>query len=606
MKIIIATMFVFSLVGSACQNTQQPLATSSATSAESQSPAATEIPVDLPTTSTVYFNGLVLTMDDAHSGTAIWIDQGNVRQVGSDEDVLGAAGDGVAQIDLEGRVAAPGFIDSHTHRISQRFKWGFETAGQAGSEALAQGWTTLNELAVDKGMLNDFLAADAAGELGIRINCYLMVNSFEGQLLDDWWAGYQPGQQLSQHVRVAGLKIFIDFNSGRELLWEQDALNEFVRVRQQEGWQVTMKAIGQQSHELALNAYEYALGGQANSNRHRLEHSLAMNPEQLARATQMGIIVSIQPSFPGVIWHEEDIRNLTDEEGQENIFHFRDYLASGVLLVASPYNPDGVNDELVAASHVSPMGLLYRSVTQVGLGDRQPEGWMLEQNLAIDDILPMLTINGAYASGQESIIGSLTPDKLADLVILSGNPLETAADDLLGIEVLMTMVGGKVEYCADGYGSLCPRAPLEAQSTAVDAQPAADSENLALIGSLSASASLADSPPAYAVDGDPESVWNSGDYPRQWLRFEFETPRVITGVRLLTAQDPAGYTVHRIWGGDSEETVALLYEFAGNTSDGEILEIELPVPVDNIFILYVVTVESPSWVAWREVEIFGE
>ena len=110
MKIIIATMFVFSLVGSACQNTQQPLATSSATSAESQSPAATEIPVDLPTTSTVYFNGLVLTMDDAHSGTAIWIDQGNVRQVGSDEDVLGAAGDGVAQIDLEGRVAAPGFI----------------------------------------------------------------------------------------------------------------------------------------------------------------------------------------------------------------------------------------------------------------------------------------------------------------------------------------------------------------------------------------------------------------------------------------------------------------------------------------------------------------
>jgi predicted amidohydrolase YtcJ len=260
-------------------------------------------------------------------------------------------------------------------------------------------------------------------------------------------------------VRVAGLKIFIDFNSGRELLWAQDALNEFVRARQQEGWQVTMKAIGQQSHELALNAYEHALDGQANDSRHRLEHSVAMNPEQIARAAQMGIIVSIQPSFPGVIWHEEDIRNLTDEEGRENIFHFRDYLASGILLAASPYNPDGVNAELTNASHVSPMGLLYRSVTQVGLGDRQPESWMLEQNLAADDILPMLTINGAYASGQESDIGSLTPGKLADLVILSANPLEVPAGELLEIDVPMTMVGGNVEYCAEGNEDLCFGSP---------------------------------------------------------------------------------------------------------------------------------------------------
>jgi cytosine/adenosine deaminase-related metal-dependent hydrolase len=136
-------------------------------------------------------------MDDAYSGTAIWIDQGKVREIGSDEAVLGAAGDGVTQIDLEGRIVVPGFIDSHTHRVSQSFKWGFDTVGQASDEALAQGWTTLNELAVDEGMLNDFLAADAGGELSIHLNCYLMVNCFEGNPLGDWWTEYRPGQQLS-------------------------------------------------------------------------------------------------------------------------------------------------------------------------------------------------------------------------------------------------------------------------------------------------------------------------------------------------------------------------------------------------------------------------
>ncbi len=67
-----------------------------------------------------------------------------------------------------------------------------------------------------------------------------------------------------------------------------------------------------------------------------------------------------------------------------------------------------------------------------------------------------MTIESAYALFREDEIGSLDEGKLADLIILSANPLAVPADGIPDIQVLMTMVGGEVQYCADGYGAFCP------------------------------------------------------------------------------------------------------------------------------------------------------
>ena len=486
----------------------------------------------------------------------------------------------------------PGFVDSHTHRLSQRFKWGFETIGQASDEALSQGWTSLTELAVDQGTLSEFIEADEQGLLNIRVNCYLMVNSFEGESLGDWYQAYQPGQQLSPHVRVAGLKIFIDFNSGRTWLWGQDELNEFVQQRKEEGWQVTMKTIGIQSHKLALSAYEVALGSETNeSYRFRVEHSLGATDDQIARMSEMGIIASIQPSFPGVIWHEQDICNLVDEQGQQNMFRWRDYLDAGIVSIASPYTQDGVNQELTDASHVSPMGLLYRSLTQVGLGGGQPESWMLEQSLALEEILPMLTINGAYATFLEGEIGSLAAGKLADLVVLNEDPLATPAEDLLNIDVLMSMVGGQVEWCASEFETQC-----SSVSVAPVQQPTGQQ-------GISASAWLSTDPPEQAFDGNPDAIWNSGDDAEQWIQIDFGEARTITEIKLTIAQYPEGETIHQIWAGTSEQDLQLVYEFSRKTADGDTLEFHPPDPLAGIRVVRIITPTSPSWVAWRELEI---
>jgi predicted amidohydrolase YtcJ len=68
------------------------------------------------------------------------------------------------------------------------------------------------------------------------------------------------------------------------------------------------------------------------------------------------------------------------------------------------------------------------------------------QGVTIDEALRMFTINGAYASFEEGIKGTITPGKLADLVVLSGDPRAIQAEDLPSLSVDMTMVDGRVAY----------------------------------------------------------------------------------------------------------------------------------------------------------------
>ena len=442
----------------------QPAATALPTAAATAPPtaAATVLPTAAatalppPSPDVIFHNGIILTMDE-NQAQAIAIAGERILAIGGNDPILALKGFFTQIVDLKGKTVMPGFIDNHAHRLTQRYKWGFSTLQEAVAEALMQGWTGVDELAIDAAQLQEFIALDAQGGLRSRVNLYLMVNTFEGAPRGDWFRAYQPGQQFSPYLRIAGLKIFIDYDSGRKLLFQQGELNELMRQLQSEGWTISVKAISIQSHELALNAYEYALNGESNDlHRHRIEHSIAASDEQMARMARLSIIVCIQPSLPGVASFDPNTFRMRDENGANNAYRWGDYQKGGVFMIASPLNPYPGVKEHISPTHISPMGLLYRSVTQIGVGGQQPEAWMLGKTLTVEQVLPMLTISGAYATFAEDDKGSLTPGKYADLVILSGNPMTTSVRGLLDIQTMMTMVGGKVQYCAVGQESLCP------------------------------------------------------------------------------------------------------------------------------------------------------
>lgn len=184
--------------------------------------------------------------------------------------------------------------------------------------------------------------------------------------------------------------------------------------------------------------------------------------------------------------------------------------------------------------------------------------------------------------------------KLADLVILE-NPLQVEADQLKDIKVIMTMISGKVEWCAPGSESLCPSASLAVPATP---EPASDKE-------VTASAELTNEPASNAFDGSLDTVWNSGSDPEQWIQIDLGETRSISSIRLTVAQYPEGETTHQIWGGETEATLQLLHEFKGHTSEFQVLEFKPSTPAENIRFIRVVTTQSPSWVAWREIEVIS-
>ena len=114
-------------------------------------------------------------------------------------------------------------------------------------------------------------------------------------------------------------------------------------------------------------------------------------------------------------------------------------------------------------------------------------------------------------------------------------------------------------------------------------------------------------PPGAAVDGDPDTAWGAGDFAPQWLEIDLEVPTAIAEVRLLVGQSPDGETTHRISvkGAEPGDAFQVAHTFSGVTVDAQRLTVAFPEPLEAIRYLRVETLSSPSWVAWREVEVIS-
>jgi predicted amidohydrolase YtcJ len=94
----------------------------------------------------------------------------------------------------------------------------------------------------------------------------------------------------------------------------------------------------------------------------------------------------------------------------------------------------------------TPLEGIYAAVTRRTLDDKNPGGWVPEQKIGVEEALRAYTINGAYASFDEGIKGSLEKGKLADIVLIDRDLTTVPAETIRDARVLLTIVGGRVVY----------------------------------------------------------------------------------------------------------------------------------------------------------------
>jgi predicted amidohydrolase YtcJ len=404
----------------------------------------------------VFHNGAILTMEDSQPlAGAILIHGDTIAAVGTEAEVLAQAGAAAGRIDLGGLTLAPGFIDTHNHRIAWSLVGGeYESPEAAIQAALEQGWTGLHELDVNEELFETLLRLDEGEQLRLRVAGYLGINSAGweepvGERFDD----LEPAV-YSPYLRISGAKIFM--NRGGDRFLDQDELNLLLPRLHEEGWQIAIEAVESETHEMVLSALEKALAGEHNdAYRHRIEHAVAISDEQLSRLVDLGIVASIQLNIPTGLGDEFNVRRFVEQEPEGSVARWRDLVEAGVPVIGNSDYPAIDMEEIDGPPPGSPIRLLYRAARTTRPGGRPPQPWMLEQALTAGQAMRLMTINAAYATFEEDSRGSLAPGKLADLVILSANPLSLSAEELLEVEVLATIVGGEFEWCKPGYESLC-------------------------------------------------------------------------------------------------------------------------------------------------------
>ncbi|THU95686.1 amidohydrolase 3 [Dendrothele bispora CBS 962.96] len=209
-----------------------------------------------------------------------------------------------------------------------------------------------------------------------------------------------------------------------------------------DGWQVNVHAIGDRANNIVLDAFEAALdGANVTALRPRLEHAQILTTEDMERLGRLGVIASIQPTHA--------ISDMLYAEGRlgpervKGLYAFRSIISKGGKITLGTDFP--VED-------MNPFKTFYAAITREATEGGSPHGdggWFPEQCLTREETLRGMTIDPAYASFAETILGSLEPGKKADFVVLSQNIMDekaVPARKILQTKVLATVIDGEVVY----------------------------------------------------------------------------------------------------------------------------------------------------------------
>jgi len=212
------------------------------------------------------------------------------------------------------------------------------------------------------------------------------------------------------------------------------------------GFQVNAHAIGDRGNRVVLDAYQAALAAVPTADhRFRVEHAQIISPDDIPRFAELGVIPSMQASH-----QTSDMYWAANRIGPTRVlgaYAWRSLLNSGVVI------PNGSDFPVEA---VNPLISFHAAVSRQDEHDWPASGWYPEQRMTREEALRSMTIWPAYAGFQERELGSLTPGKYADFVILDQDIMRVPAEVILRTQVIATYLSGKPVYERDA-GAARPR-----------------------------------------------------------------------------------------------------------------------------------------------------
>ena len=292
--------------------------------------------------------------------------------------------------------------------------------------------------------LQAYQDAYEAGDLSMRIYCMIYYTYIDKMIA----AGVRTGMG-NEWVRIGGMKMTCDGSISERtarlsqpyigrpndygiLVMDEDKMYPYAKKAYDAGWQIGIHANGDVGIDTTLKLYERLNKEKPKQNpRFRIEHCTVINDNLIQRMRTLGVIPT--PFSTYVYYHGEKMKQY-GEERLQHMFALRSFLDAGIRPTQASDYPPGPFE---------PMMALQSSVTRT---DIKGNVWGANQKVTVEEAIKIGTINGAYASFEEKIKGSIESGKLADLVVLGRDPMKENPSTLITIPVERTMAGGKWVY----------------------------------------------------------------------------------------------------------------------------------------------------------------
>jgi predicted amidohydrolase YtcJ len=359
------------------------------------------------------------------------------------------------RIDRDGSGELTGFLVETAHMkmfelaafTDAEYKQGLRLASE---DFVAHGITSVHD-AGGYGPENYRAMQKAVQEGDVKVRIYAMIcalnqsEDFVRKMID---AGIVTGTG-DERFRIGPAKVFTDgasiaptmamrepFDSRPDdsgiLYYEQDELNTILGEAHAKGFQITAHAQGDRAIEMLLNCYEAALTAHPRENhRHRIEHAGVSAPDLIERMAQIGVVPIPNPAF---IYDYGDtyVKNIGKRVG--HMFPAKDQIDNGIIAAGASDSPV-TNFQPLIGIHAA-VNRLSKTGQEVGINQR----------VSVMEAIRMFTWNGAYASFEEGVKGSIEIGKLADLIVLDGCILDTPTDKIKDLHVELTMIDGELVY----------------------------------------------------------------------------------------------------------------------------------------------------------------